>query len=136
MMSKQLACAKIGKNGCYFLSLVYIAEKIRQSSIDVLTLYETGLQENWFDEDCYMLNPAAMMSYLLNCKVDVRHDVAGYKPKKNEYEITRFELKEIGVTFAHFVVTNNGKLEYDPYGESKTRTKGKPKSTRIITILE
>ncbi len=135
MLNKeQVICLNIGKNGCYFLSLVYIAEKITQCSIDVLTLYEIGLKNKWFDEDCYMNNPGAMMTYLTDLKCDVRHDVVGYKCKSNEYEITRYELKETGVTYAHFVVTCNGKLVYDPYGESRTRTKGKAVSTRIVKI--
>ena len=98
-------------------------------------LYEKGLKEKWFDSDCFMELPAGMMSYLLGKKCDVRHDKVGYKPLSNEYEITRYELNETGVTYSHFVVTRNGKLIHDPFGESRTRTKGKAVSTRIIKVL-
>lgn len=134
-MYKQAICSKIGKSGCYFLSLVYIAESITKKVIDTFSLYEKGIKEKWFDSDCFMVNPAAMMSYLIGKKVDVRHDKIGYKPLGNEYEITRYELKETGVTYGHFVVTRNGELVYDPFGNSRTRTKGKAVSTRIIKVL-
>jgi len=133
MMCKQYVCAKIGKSGCYFLCLVYIAEKNKKSKIDIFDLYEKGLKEGWFDNDCYMENPAGMMSYLFGKKVTVRHDVAGYKPKANEFVITRYELMETGVTYSHFVV-GSSTTEYDPFGESRTRTKGKAVSTRVISI--
>lgn len=134
-MFKQAVCSRIGKSGCYFIALAYIAESITGKIIDILSLYEKALQEKWLDYDCFMNNPAAMMSYLLGRKVDVRHDKVGYKPLSNEYEITRYELQETGVTYGHFVVTRNGKLVYDPFGESRTRTKGKAISTRIIKVL-
>lgn len=134
-MFKQYVCSKIGKSGCYFLSLVYIAEEITKKTIDIFSLYEKGIKEKWFDSDCFMQNPAAMMSYLLGRKVDVRHDVTGYSPKSNEYEITRYELKETGVTYGHFCVTKNGKLVYDPFGESRTRKAGKAVSTRIVKLI-
>ena len=44
-MFKQAVCSKIGKSGCYFLSLVYIAETITKKDIDIFTLYEKGEKE-------------------------------------------------------------------------------------------
>ena len=134
-MYKQQVCLKIGKSGCYFLSLVFIAESITNKKVDIFSLYEKGLKEKWLDDDCFMENPADMMSYLLGKKCDIRHDKVGYSPKENEYEITRYELKETGVTYGHFVVTRNGKLIHDPFGVSRTRTKGKAVSTRIIQVF-
>lgn len=134
-MFKQQVCLKIGKSGCYFLSLVYIAETVTKKNVDIFHLYEKGLKERWFDADCFMENPAEMMSYLTGRKCEVRHDKVGYSPNDNEYEITRYELKETGVTYGHFVVTRNGRLVHDPFGESRTRTKGVSVSTRIVKFI-
>lgn len=133
-MNKQWICTRLGNWGCYFLSIVYLAEKYLNTTFDVVELYQKASENKWCDDDCYMVEPAAFLGYLIGKKVSVRHDDAGYKPKGNELEITRYELKETGVTYGHFVVTRNGELEYDPYGESKTRKKGKAVSTRIFTI--
>ena len=134
-MFKQAVCSRIGKSGCYFLSLVYIAETITKKEVDIFALYEKGLREKWFDTDCFMRNPAGMMTYLVGKTCDVRHDKVGYTPLSNEYEITRYEYRETGVTYGHFVVTRNGKLVHDPFGESRTRTKGNAVSTRIVKVL-
>ena len=133
-MNRQQICAKIGKSGCYFLSLAYIAETVLGRTVDILDLYVRGIGEKWLDSDCYMVDPAGMMSHLLGRKCDVRHDKVGYKPLGNEHEITRYELEETGVTYAHFAVTRNGRLVYDPFGESRTRTKGRAVSTRIVKV--
>ncbi|MGP1459231.1 MAG: DUF261 family protein [Treponema sp.] len=131
-MFKQYACSKIGQSGCYFLSLVKVSETIAKKDIDVLAVYDKGIKEGWMDDECFMKNPAAMVAHLTGKKIDVRHDKVGYAPKENEYEITRYELKETGRTFSHFVVTRNGKVVYDPYGDSRTRRLGKAESLRIV----
>lgn len=134
MVNKQLVCNKIGKSGCYFLSLVFIAEKLLKKSIDVVELYVVSVAKNWMGEDCFMNNPAAMLSYVIGKTVDVKHAGLDYQLSENEYEITRYELRETGITFAHFVVTLNGEIIYDPYGESRTRKHGIPVSKRIIKV--
>ena len=131
-MCKQYVCSKIGQSGCYFLSLVNVAENIAKKDIDVFAAYDKGIKEGWMDKDCFMKNPAAMLRHLTGKKIEVRHDKVGYVPKDGEYEITRYELQETGRTFSHFVVTRNGKLVYDPYGESRTRLLGKAASLRIV----
>ena len=134
MINKQLVCSKIGKNGCYFLSLVFFAEKIINKTIDVVELYTKAVAKKWMGEDCFLNDPASLLSYLTGKSVTVRHESLGYTPKEGEYEITRYELKETGTTFAHFVATNEGKIIYDPYGDSRTCKKGKPQSKRIIKV--
>lgn len=134
MVSKQLICNKIGRSGCYFLSLVWIAEKLLNKTIDVVELYVKAVSQKWMGEDCFMANPAAMLSYLLGKAVDVKHASLSYTLGENEYEITRYELRETGITYAHFVVTLNGEIIYDPYGESRTCKHGVPQSKRIIKV--
>ena len=134
MINKQLVCNKIGKSGCYFLSLVWIAERLLDKSIDVIELYVQAVAKSWMGEDCFMENPAAMLSYVLGKAVDVKHAGLDYILGENEYEITRYELRETGITYTHFVVTLNGKIVYDPYGESRTCKHGLPVSKRIIKV--
>lgn len=142
-MYKQYVCMKIGRYGCYLLSIVYIAEQITGNKFDVLEVYTKAVKEKWSDSDCYLNNPDKILEYLLHRsfnhigkEVSVRHEVVGYQPKSNEYEITRYELNETGVTFSHFVVTRNGELVYDPFGNSRTRKLGKPVSKRILTVTD
>lgn len=137
MLSKQLIAKRIGASGCYFLSIVYHCEKRTGKQVDIIALYDKALTSGWIESDCFMVKPADMIAYLLGIdakRVDVRHEVLNYKPKSNEMEITRYENRATGTTYAHFVCTKDGAVIYDPYGASSTVTNGKPVSKRIITI--
>ena len=136
MLSKQLIAKRLGASGCYFLSIVYLCEKKTGKQIDVIALYDKALSSGWIESDCFVAKPAELCAYLLggNAKVSVRHEATSYKPKANEMEITRYESKATGTTFAHFVVTKDGAVVYDPYGSSSTVKNGKPVSKRIFTI--
>lgn len=136
MIYKQLIAKKLGASGCYFFSLVFIAEKILDKTIDTIELFDICIQNRWADNECFMINPAAMMSYLLGRKVDIRKEFnLKYKCKPNEYEITCYEYNATGTTYYHFVVTNGDTVIYDPFGGSRTVKFGKQVSKRIIAIL-
>ena len=137
MLNKQLIAKKLGASGCYFLSIVYHCEKKTGKQVDVIALYDKAVSSGWCESDCFMTKPAEMAAYLLGVKperVSVRHESMDYKPKGNEMEITRYENKATGTTYAHFVCTKDGAVIYDPYGASSTVKNGKPVSKRIITI--
>ena len=107
------------------------------NQIAVSALHPPALSRGWIESACYMAKPADMIAYLLGIdakRVDVRHETLNYKPKSNEMEITRYENRATGTTYAHFVCTKDGAVIYDPYGASSTVTNGKPVSKRIITI--
>lgn len=136
MLSKQLISKTLGASGCYFLSLVYHAEKIAKKPFDVIELYDKVVKMGWLEKDCFVKNPSAIMSYLVGASCSVRHEPLTYEPKKNEYEITRYEKNATGTTYVHFVCTKDGSVIYDPYGKSSTVRDGKPVSKRIIKIGE
>ena len=140
----QVKSKLIGKSGCYFLSLIYGTVEYAESflkriiNIDVIKFYDKCLGLKIIDSECTVLDAAKIVANILDfpeSKVKARHEVLGYIPKFNEIEITRYELAELGVTYAHFVVTRDNKVIYDPYANSRTYAKGEPKSKRIITIL-
>lgn len=136
MLNKQLIAKRLGASGCYFLSIVYLCEKQTGKQIDVIALYDKALSSGWIEADCFVAKPAELCSYLLGgkAKVSVRHETMNYKPKTNEMEITRYEYKNTGTTYAHFVCTKDGAVIYDPYGASSTVKNGKAVSKRIFTI--
>ena len=155
MKAKQIEAKRIGASGCYLLSIIYLAEKwLRQFkkdfTADVLTLYETFVEEKWITEDCYIDRPDLCLAYIIGVDIAVLRDAftreaaisavkitktgTGYVPLANELEITRYERKDTCVTYSHFVATADGKVIYDPYGSSATVTNGEPVSKRIFTI--
>lgn len=135
MIYKQAIAKKIGDEGCYFLSLVYIAEQEIKKSIDIIDLYNTCVAKGWMKEDCYILDPAAILSYLIGKKtMFFKVDGTKFTPTKFERVISRYENNARGKLYSHFVVGCNGKVIYDPLGESNTVKNGKLVSYRVFSF--
>lgn len=126
----------IGENGCYFLSLLYLAEK-NGKQIDALRAYQFCLKKGWIDEDCFVNRPDLILSHYTGKNYSVSIQQLGYKLKQGELCITLYEWKKTLETLGHFVVQNpDGVLEYDPLGNSNTVKNGKPKSYRVFTKIK
>lgn len=152
---KQIEAKIIGDKGCYFLSIIdgvvtYADAHGKKISVDIIGLYETCMEEKWLENGCWVERPDLIAGYILGVplerlrsafekemelpEVRIAKRQLTYMPADNEIEFTRYEKEEIGVTFSHFVVTRDGNVLYDPYGNSNTVSKGKPVSKRILTI--
>ena len=137
MIHKQKECETLGREGCYFFSLLWIAEQELGESLDALAVFDEAKRRGWAEADCYMANPAALMSFLLGkpCKIRKSWDFA--EPlEANEREVRCFERKATGTTYYHFVVADGDKILYDPLEASRTVMQGKPHSRRIVSIRE
>lgn len=123
----------IGATGCYFLSIIYIAEELTAAYIDAYQAYLQALQSCAIMEDCFVSDPAALMRMLTRVNWSVSKEAAGYKPANGEKVIIRYERNDTLKNTGHFVVGNDeGGIEYDPYGTSATVRLGKPVSTRVF----
>ena len=136
MAYRQKDCKALGEEGCYFLSLAWIAERELGRDIDVLKLFDEARSKGWAGEDCYMANPAAMMAELLGkpCSIRKSWDFSE-KLAENEREVRCYRREATGVTYYHFVaVGGDGRILYDPLETSNTVLYGKAHSRRIISI--
>lgn len=130
---RQKVMSLIGAEGCYFLSIVRAAEKRIDRRIDAVELYLVAVSRHWMAEDCYVIQPDAIMGYLVGGTWTVRHEVKGYHGTPDEVVILRYELTQTGRTFAHFVLAGpDGAVEYDPYGHSRTVWDGQLASKRVL----
>lgn len=138
MIYKQKDCAALGEEGCYFLSLLWIAERELGRDLDALAVFDEAKRRGWAGEDCYMANPAQMMTELLGKPCTVRKSWDFSEPlKANEREVRCFKRDLTGVTYYHFVaVDGDGSVAYDPLEDSNTVKHGKPQSRRILAIGE
>lgn len=137
MLYTQKTLLKIGKNGCYFLSVGHLAGYIRQMLPEwdernlIFLMFKDAVSKGWCDENCYMLRPDELLEVLIadggNVSVKVRHESADYVKKDNEYEILRYELPGGG---GHFIC---GEDNYDPLGLTE-KERGKLVSKRIFTV--
>jgi hypothetical protein len=135
--ARQKVMARIGKDGCYFLSIIRAAERITGQRIDAVKVYLNAIDRKWMEADCYVVDPAALLESLTDKPWKVRHDSVTHRPAGNEIMIMRYELKSTGITYSHFVLCDHtGQVEYDPYGASSTVRDGKPVSSRIFSHVQ
>ena len=131
-MNSQTIARKIGESGCYFLSLLHLATRDN----DAIGLYKQAVSFGVMDEDCYIKDPARLLSLVAGGNWDVRHQAAQYLTKSDELEILRFERRVAMKTYAHFVVGDGrGQVAYDPLDNAQTVSAGQLVSKRIIKRL-
>ena len=127
--SRQKMMKTLGEYGCYFLSLVKLAENLKGKRIDAIEAYISAWEKKWADDDATMLNPAATLSEMSGIAFDVKKVESDYKAHPDEGEVLVFENGK----YTHFVLGDgNGKVAYDPLGNSNTVANGKIIGKRIF----
>jgi hypothetical protein len=126
----------IGKDGCYFLSIIFLAESILCQPIDAIQTYYHAINQGWMTGDCFMTRPDALLDYLTGSRFSIRKEGPNYEPQTGELIILRYERKEGMRTWAHFVVGDRDrKVIYDPLGSSFTVSMGYLASMRVFREL-
>lgn len=125
---------RIGKDGCYFLSIVAAIEQWIGIYLDIHLVYTNCLAAGFIKENCYVNFPDKIATaYIGGGEWEAEKTGMDYKTKESEIEILRYERTEGMDTFAHFVLGDGlGGVLYDPYGASLTVRLGKPVSKRIL----
>jgi hypothetical protein len=125
----------IREMGCYYLSLLFLANKYTNCPLTVRdinsTLFFRFIQMGWMDANCFIKNPGAILQDMkFYAAYTGRHEPPTYQCAKNECEILRFEHPD---SFGHFVVGDgSGNVAYDPWGVSRAATEGELYSKRIF----
>lgn len=140
----QRAALAIGRTGCYFLSILAIAEETASFRPDPLVEYAAAVQAKTLGDDCMVLDAGRLMTNVSGIawaciKAGPGHPLPlDYQTKPGEREILRYERpadprEGPGAEFAHFVVGDgSGCLAWDPWGDSAAVKNGKLVSKRIF----
>ena len=130
--SRQSVAKTLGEYGCYFLSVVKLAEEITGKRIDAVEAFVRFHEKKYLDNEATMLNPEAILSELTGKRFSVRKESAEYKTTEREHEILLFA----NAKYQHFVLGNGkGAVFYDPLGSSNTVATGSLVGKRIFTPL-
>ena len=122
----------LGDEGCYFLSLLHVAERVSGKDIDPARAYVACRDEGLIRVDCFVNDPPEVLARYAGGGWTVRKEPANYQCLKDEIEILYFERVSPGVIYPHFVVGDgNGKVLWDPWKGSLTVSAGQLKSKRI-----
>lgn len=124
---------KIYKYGCYFLDLLFISKYQEPTFEEIINYYDTFITKGYMDEECYVRDPGAILTYLTGKKYSVTKDLAFdssaahvigycYNPNTNLH---------------HFVVMNkyNGVL-WDSIENSNTVKNGFIESYRLFKEIK
>jgi len=131
--STQKDLERIGKEGCYFLSLLAAIEHELTIHLDIYQVYLESLAAKYIEENCFVNSPEKIITVYLGGNWAVSKEDANYKTQPGQIEILRYERKEGMTTWAHFVLGDGaGQVAYDPYGASATVRLGKLVSKRIL----
>jgi hypothetical protein len=128
----QAIAKTIGEKGCYYFSLLHLVGA-EDKALEVYPPAVAFGKEQIMKPDCYINDPASLLTLVAGGSWSVRHETADYMPVEGEMEILRFERVTTGATLSHFVVGDGkGKVAYDPLGNSQTVRLGKLVSKRIV----
>ena len=136
MRARQKDFERIGKDGCYFLSVVQAGERLTGKYIDAYDVYVRSLAARYLDEECYLIYPDRILGMVTGRAYSVRKEARNYVAKEGEIVILRFERVVGRTTIGHFVLAGeDGTVEYDPYGASETVHSGSLISKRVFAPL-
>lgn len=134
---RQKILLTLGEGACYLLSLIRLAEDLLGKYIDVVPVFRDCITMGFVREDCYILDPAAIMHLLYGGKWTWWKEDADYEPKDGEFEILRFERSTPARIYSHFVLGDGQSgVGYDPLGDSQTVAHGELQSKRILRLVE
>jgi hypothetical protein len=127
---RQKIMETIGREGCYFLCLVRIAEQLSGTRIDAIPVYLESVERLFMDADCFLTHPDRVLELMTGRRWTVRKVDKRYQVSGSEIEVLRYERTEGRRTLAHFVLP-----DYDPMGISLTVQNGYLVSKRIFTPI-
>ena len=133
MEPRQKLMETLGKTGCYFLSIVHLAENVTKERIDAIEAFLIAFSSGNVQQDCFVVAPGTILSQLSGVRWGMRKEDKAYPTKPGELEILRFERKDVGAVVGHFVVGDgSGGVAWDPFGESRTVRDGVLISKRVF----
>ncbi|MCK9171666.1 MAG: DUF261 domain-containing protein [Treponema sp.] len=126
---KQELMKILGESGCYFLSILFLAERISGKKIDPLATFIECCEKGIIDKDGTILDAGKVMSTLTGLSFSAKKENADYKPQQGEFEVLVFNNEK----YTHFVAGDSkGAVACDPLGHSNTVATGKIIGKRIF----
>ena len=125
--------SRIQKYGCYFMSLLYNGSRLSGQPMSVERINQlrsVAVAEGYMKDDCYILDPAAIIA-LAGGRVEYLGKMSReYVCKEGEFEILK--MSRMGVV--HFVCGSGfGIVTYDPWRPgSQTAEYGNIDSKRVF----
>lgn len=126
---------EIGRNGCYFLCLLKIAELTLGKPLSVIDAYEKFLEKGYIKRNCFVLQPKNILSDLCNKYVAYQWKEPNYRPLPGEFIVKRYAMKIEKGELTHFVLFDENDTEiFNPAMESPAYRGGKVADLRVFEV--
>jgi hypothetical protein len=126
---KQEIMRILGESGCYFLSILFLAERIAEKKIDPIETFILCTEKGIVSTDGTILDAGKVMSLLTDMSFSARKEEPIYMPSAGEFEVLVYS----NAKFTHFVAGDGkGSVACDPLGHSNTVATGKIVGKRIF----
>lgn len=126
---------EIGRNGCYFLCLLKIAELKLGKPLSVIDAYEKFLEKGYIKRNSFVLQPKNILSDLCNTYVAYQWQEANYRPLPGEFIIKRYVIKLDNQELTHFVLFDYEGFEiFNPAMNSPAYRGGKVEDLRVFEV--
>ena len=126
---------EIGRNGCYFLCLLKIAEMKCNKSFSIIDTYEDFLEKGYIKRNCFVLQPKNILSDLCNTYVAYQWKEANYRPLPGEFIVKRYAMKIEKGELTHFVLFDENDTEiFNPAMDSPAYRGGKVADLRVFEV--
>lgn len=124
---------KIYEYGCYFLDLLFISKYQEPTFEEIINCYDTFITKGWMDEECFIKDPCAILTYLTGKKFSVT--------KESVFDISATHV--IGCFYNpitnlhHFAVMDKyNEVRWDSIEDSNTVKNGFIESYRIFKEIK
>lgn len=126
---------EVGRNGCYFLCLLKIAEIKCNKSFSIIDAYEDFLEKGYIKRNCFVLQPKNILSDLCKTLVTFQWEEPDYKPFIGEFVIKRYAIKMGKGELTHFVLFDENDIEiFNPAIDSPAYRGGKVADLRVFEV--
>lgn len=124
---------KIYKYGCYFLDLLFISKYQEPTFEEIINYYDTFITKGYMDEECYVRDPCAILTYLTGKKYSVKKGLAFDSSAAHVIGCYYHPMTNLH----HFVVMNKyNEVLWDSIENSYTVKKGFIESYRLFKEIE
>jgi hypothetical protein len=129
---KQEIMKILGESGCYFLSILFLAERITGKKIEPIGMFILCNEKKLVENDGTVLDAGKVMSTMTGFNFEAKKTEAVYPVQQGEYEVLIFSTDK----YTHFVAGDGkGNVACDPLGHSNTVATGKINGKRVFYRL-
>ena len=133
MKNPQTAIHIFNDNSCLFLCYLHWCGLDPDRLSSYMRYYANALDKGYITEEAYVINPSGLIKDLTGRKVFIQKKRINSIKEIKELTPVIFKINQTEDAPGHFVLVENGEINFNPLKKSNCVENGKPYSARVIT---